>query len=300
MEPEPAEYASDPSEAHGSGRMAKQTEGSGAEALARLGYAARGAVSLLVGSLALLAALGGGGGATGSQGALLTLLSQPLGWIVLGAIALGLFGFALWRFLQAALDADHQGREPKAIVTRLGQAVSAIAHAGLGLFAIGVLLGRRHASGEEQAAQDWTRWLLAQPFGRVLVAVVGLAVAGAALGMAHKAWKASFTRHLSCDAATARWVVPLGRAGYAARGIVFLIIGAFLVIAAYQSDPSEAIGLGGALLALQGQPFGRLLFGLVALGLAGFGIFGFVEARYRHIDAPSPAGLAAAARGRGT
>ena len=91
-------------------------------------------------------------------------------------------------------------------------------------------------------------------------------------------------------------MLPLGRAGYAARGVVFVVIGAFLVVAAYQSDPSEARGLGGALLALQGQPFGRALFGLVALGLAAFGAFGFLEARYRRISAPAEAWAGQAAR----
>ena len=257
------------------------------ELLARLGYAARGAVSLIVGVLALLGALGRGGEATGSKGALQALLSQPLGDFLLAGVALGLFGFALWRACQSLLDADGLGTEPKAIAARTGQAVSAVVYLGLGVFALGLILGWGDGGGgEEQSARDWTAWLLAQPFGRWLVGAVGLAVAGAGLGMASKAWTASFRRHLACDAGTARWVVPLGRAGYAARALVFLVIGGFLVIAAWRSDPSEARGLGGALLALQEQPFGRALFGFVALGLAAFGAFGFVEARYRRIHAP--------------
>ncbi len=102
-------------------------------------------------------------------------------------------------------------------------------------------------------------------------------------------------RHLAAGPEQARWVVPLGRAGYAARGVVFIVVCAFLLVAAYQSDPSEARGLGGALLALQEQPFGRALYGLVALGLAAFGAFGFVEARYRRIDAPGGSGIKLAA-----
>ncbi|GGC69698.1 membrane protein [Siccirubricoccus deserti] len=260
------------------------------ELLARLGYAARGTVSLIIGLLALLAALGRGGGTTGSKGALLTLLSQPLGNLLLAAVALGLFGFSIWRALQSVLDADGLGTAPKAIVIRFGQAVSAAIYFSLGVFAVSLLAGWGYGSGnEEQSAQDWTAWLLAHSFGRWLVGAVGLAIAGAGLGMAYKAWTASFKQHLGCGGDTARWVVPLGRAGYAARALVFLIIGAFLVAAAYQSDPSEARGLGGALLALQEQPFGRALFGLVALGLAAFGAFEFVEARYRHIAAPEGA-----------
>lgn len=277
--------------------MLRVAGGSGLELLARLGYAARGAVSLLVGLLALLAAFGrGGGAATGSKGALQELLLHPLGSVLLAAVALGLFGFALWRALQSLLDADGLGREPKAMVVRAGQAVSAVVHAGLGLFALSLLVGWGYGGGvdEELSARDWTRWLLAQPFGEWLVGAVGLAVAGAGFGMAGKAWTASFMRRLACGPDQARWVVPLGRAGHAARGVVFVLIGAFLVVAAYQSDPSEARGLGGALLALQEQPFGRALFGLVALGLAAFGGFGFMEARHRRIDAPGGSGIAQA------
>ncbi len=125
----------------------------------------------------------------------------------------------------------------------------------------------------------------------------GLAVVCAGLGMAHMAWSASFMRRLGCDAATARWVVPLGRVGHAAQAMVFVTIGAFLLVAAYQADPDEARGLGGALLALRAQPFGRALFALVALGLAAFG---FVEARYRRIAAPDGAAVAKTLRTRAT
>jgi succinate dehydrogenase hydrophobic anchor subunit len=261
---------------------------SGMELLARCGYAARGAVSLIIGILALLAAFGRGGGATGSKGALQTILFQPLGGVLLVAVALGLCGFAVWRAVQSILDADGLGAAPKGMAVRAGQAISAVVYAGLGVFAVSLVVGWNYGVGdEEQSARDWTRWLLARPFGQWMVGIVGLAVAGAGLGMAHKAWTASFARHLACDHDTLRWIVPLGRAGYAARCVVFLIIGAFLVVAAYQSDSGEARGLSGALLALQEQPFGRVLFGVVALGLAAFGAFGFVEGRYRRIAAPS-------------
>jgi hypothetical protein len=266
------------------------------ELLARLGYAARGAVSLIVGILALIAAFGRGGGTTGSKGALQTLLTQPLGEVLLAAVTLGLFGFALWRALQSLLDADGRGTGAKAIARRIGQAVSAIIYLGLGVFALGLLLGWGQGSGEEQSVRDRTAWLLAQPLGRWLVGAVGLGVVGAALGMAFKAWTASFKRNLTSDAPS--WVVSLGRLGCAARAVVFLVVGGFLVVAAWQSDPSEARGLGGALVALQAQPFGQALFGLVALGLAAFGAFEFAEARFRRIDAPDASKAAGAVKAR--
>lgn len=255
------------------------------EFLARLGYAARGTVYLIIGLLALTAATSRGGGATGSRGALLTLLTQPLGYLLLAAVGLGLFGFGLWRVTQSLLDADGHGTGTRALVERAAQAVSAVVHFGLALFAASILLGLRRAAGDdEQAVVDWTRLLLAQPFGRWLVGLAGLVVIGAAIGMAIKAWKLAFMRRLSCDPEVARWVRPLGRLGYAARGLVFLILGSFLIVAAYHADPNEAHGLGGSLLAVRDQPFGPVLFGIAALGLMAFGAFGFVEARYRRID----------------
>jgi len=221
-----------------------------------------------------------------------------MGFVLLAAVALGLFGFALWRVLQSILDTDGLGRSLRAVATRAGQAVSGAAYAGLGVFAVGLLLGWGSGGGEEQEARDWTRWLLGQPFGRWLVGAVGLGIAGAGLGMARKAWTASFARRLACTAETASWVVPLGRIGFTVRAVVFAIIGGFLLVAAYRSDPSEAHGLGGALLELQGQPFGRTLFGLVAFGLAAFGAFGFVQARYRRIAAPDARRTGAAAATR--
>ena len=265
------------------------------ELLARLGYAARGVVSLIVGGLALLAALGRGGWTTDSKGALQTLMQQPLGEILLGIVAVGLFGFALWRLFQSLLDADGLGTAPKALARRAGQAVSAVVYFGLGVFATRLLLAAGRTDGGEQDARDWTAWLLGQPFGQWVVAAAGLALIGAAIGIAYRAWTASFRQHLACGDA-ARWVVPLGRIGFAARAVVLLTAGAFLVIAAYRSDPSAARGLSGVLLALQEQPFGQALFAMVALGLAAFGLFGLVQARFRRIDAPRPGEIVAAAK----
>jgi hypothetical protein len=80
-----------------------------------------------------------------------------------------------------------------------------------------------------------------------------------------------------------KWVIFFGRVGYAALGVVFTIIGIFLIVAAFQHNPGKAVGLDGALLELTRQPFGQLLLGIVALGLIAYGIFSFVEARYRHV-----------------
>jgi len=71
--------------------------------------------------------------------------------------------------------------------------------------------------------------------------------------------------------------------GYVARGVVFALIGVFLVRAAWDYDPKEAVGFDGALAKLQQAPYGPLLLGLTAAGLVAFGLFCLVQARYREV-----------------
>jgi hypothetical protein len=256
------------------------------ETLARFGYGARGVVYGLVGGLALLAAFGSGGQTGGSRSALQTLLSQSFGEVWLVLIALGLFGFCAWRILEALTDADHRGSDVKGLGIRAAHMFSGVIYAGLALSALNLALGRGSGGSEDQAARDWTAWLMSQPFGQWLVGLVGLAVAGAGLAFIVKAWRGNVTERLSLPADKRDWIVALGRMGFAARGIVFLLIGGFLVLAALHASSTEAHGLGGALQALQQQPYGWVLLALTALGLFAFGLFGLVQARYRHIDAP--------------
>jgi hypothetical protein len=256
------------------------------EVMARLGHGARGAVYCLIGGLALLAAAGSGGQTGGSRSALRTLLGQPFGRVLLIAISLGLVCFAVWRFLEAAADADHRGNHWKGLAirgARLGGGAIAI---GLATSALGLALGRGGGGGDDRAARDWTAWLMTQPFGPWLVGAVGIGIMGGGIGFIVKGWRGKVTEHLVCSDDVARWAVPAGRLGFCARGIVFLIIGGFLVLAALHSRAAEAKGLGGALEALQEQPFGWIPLGITAAGLFAFGIFGFVEALYRRIDAP--------------
>jgi hypothetical protein len=76
--------------------------------------------------------------------------------------------------------------------------------------------------------------------------------------------------------------VFMGRFGYAALGVVFAIIGFFLIVAALQLNPAKAKGLDSALTELL-HPFGPVLLGVVALGLIAYSVFSFVEACYRRV-----------------
>ena len=240
---------------------------------------------VIMGGLAVLAALGAGGRTTGAKGALLALLSQPFGFALLGLVAFGLLCLASWRIAQSILDADRLGNKGKGLVRRIGYGVSGAVDAGLAFFAVSVMFGLRAARGtDEQSARDWTAYLLGAPLGRWLVGAVGLVIVAAGVGIAVKGLRASFEKDLEMPGEVRRLVVPLGRLGFMARGLVFVIVGVFLVNAAVDANPREARGLGGALRALQAQPFGRVLFAITALGLFAFGIFQLVLAYYRRID----------------
>jgi len=80
------------------------------------------------------------------------------------------------------------------------------------------------------------------------------------------------------------WTTLLGRIGTTARALAILAAGAFLILAASQSDPKETRGLGGALETLQQQPLGSYMLGTMAAGLVIYGAFMFLVARYRYID----------------
>lgn len=100
------------------------------------------------------------------------------------------------------------------------------------------------------------------------------------------AYSANFQRKLSLQGVSARLkkgLIFLGRLGYSALGVVFCIVGLFLIIAALQHNPSDAKGLDTALQVLLQQPFGPFLLAIVALGLIAYGAYSFVEARYRRI-----------------
>ncbi len=254
------------------------------ERVARFGYGARGIVYCIIGGLAVLAAIGQGGRAGDSESALRWVLAGPFGVVLVGLIAAGLLGFAVWRFIESITDADRRGTSLKGVIVRLAHLLSAAIYTGLAVTAASLALGLGRKGGD--AAQDWTAWLLAKPFGLWLVGLIGLGVMGGGVAFLVKAFKGDVTDRLKLDAHHCRWAKPVGQFGYAARGIAFLIIGGFFIAAAWYQASSEVKGLGGAFAALRAQPYGWVLLAIVAAGHFAFGAFGLIQARFRHIDAP--------------
>jgi len=254
--------------------------------LARCGYATKGVVYLLIGTLAARAAFGRGGQTTDNRGAIAALSQQPFGRILVALVALGLFVYALWLFVAATLDPERKGTDAKGAATRVGSAALGCSYAALGVVAAKLVLQRGGGKSSDQATRDWTARLLAHPFGAALVVLIGLAVLGAAGFFFWQAASARFRETLDlrgANAAERGWVVPLGRAGHAALGAVDVTIGVFLIIAAVRRNAGEAKGLGDALAVLAQRPYGGALLGAVALGLVAYAAYTFAEARYRRL-----------------
>ena len=264
----------------------RQAGRSGVELAARAGYASRAVVYAVVGGLALMLAAGEGGRTTDTRGAVEEVARQPFGSVLLVLLGVGLLAFAVWRFVQAALDVEGKGRSGKGLVARIVLGISGVVHASLALFAFNLLRGNASRGG---GTKSMTAELMSKPFGQVLVGAVGVAVIGFAVYQFKQAMKGKTLEKLSLTGLAARqrtWVERISKAGVLARSVVFLLVGTFFIQAAVAADPGEAGGLGEALGTLAKQPFGPWLLGLVALGLVAYAVYQLLEARYRRIATP--------------
>lgn len=255
------------------------------EPLARLGYAAKGVVYGIVGLLAAQAAFSAGGRTTDTQGALGAIVTQPFGKVLLSLVAIGLIGYVVWRFVQAIKDPENKGTDAKGLVQRLGYAGNGLIYASLALSAVKLVLGSGSGT-NSNSTQDTTAQLLSQPFGQWLLGTIGAFIIGLGFYQFYKAFTAKFRKEMNLSRLSdseKKWVTFIGRFGLAARGVVFCVIGFFLIQAARHSNASEARGLGEALQALEQQPYVPWVLGIVAVGLVAYGIYMIIQARYRHL-----------------
>ena len=261
--------------------------------LAHAGYAAKAVVYLIIGGLALAAALKIGGGLVDQTGATQVIYHQPFGVFLLIVSAIGWLGYALWCVIEASLDTEHYGTDAKGVVVRLGYAAVAVTYAGLAYLAFQLATGKSSGGKSSNTqAQDWTARLLAAPGGVALVVLVGLVVLVIAGALFYRAYTADFRKQLELGQAPASvrdGIILLGRIGNAALGGVFTIIGVFFIVAAFHRNPGQAKGLSGALGALLAQPFGNFLLAIIALGLLAYGVYSLAQARYRRIQVASAA-----------
>ena len=270
-------------------RKAKSAAGSPndwVERVARIGYATKGAVYAVIGVLAIKAAVGDGGSVGGGGNAAETIGSQPFGKAMLVILAIGLFFYAIWRFIQAALDPENAGSDKSGAVKRTGYAISGLMHVFLGITAVQIVMG---SGGGGSSKKTWLAKLMAiETVGPILVGIGGAAVLAYAGYQIYKGWTMKFKEELKTgemSTSEERGATLAGRIGLVARGIVFGIVGVYLVKSAISTDPSQAKGVGGALQEIASQSYGMILLILIAAGLVAYAVLQFVLAKYRRIPA---------------
>ncbi|HZQ05818.1 MAG TPA: DUF1206 domain-containing protein [Anaerolineae bacterium] len=260
------------------------------EGLARGGYIARGVIYALIGLLAVQLAFANGGQATDQNGAIQMIGAQPFGKWLLILLTVGLLGYSMWGFIRAFFDALGRGHDMKGLIERFGFLVSGVTYGALAAVAFKFATGSGNANAGKP--QDMSAQLMSHPYGQWFVAILGVFWIISALAQFYLAWTASFKKDFQpgLPMNERKWAEWLGRFGYAARGVVFGLIGWFLIVSAMRFDPNQAVGLDGALLKLTQEPYGMPLLAVVALGLVAFGVYSALCARWIRVFRPSPKG----------
>lgn len=239
--------------------------------LCRVGFIGRGLLYLLIGLLVL------GTGRTEDLTGALEYLGRGAGRLLLIGICAGMAAYGLWRLADAAFGMEHPGRDRKAAVKRSAAAVIGAIYLYLAYKALRILLaGEAGATSAQQQADT----VLDLPGGGLMLGLASAVLLVAGLYQLRTAASCTFLRRLDGRAQEplVKW---LGRIGYAARGIIFLLVGVLIGQAALDGQSSEAGGMEQALDLLSGA----LLYS-VAAGLILFGIFSIIEGLFRRIHDP--------------
>jgi hypothetical protein len=256
------------------------------ENLARVGLIAFGIVHLLVAWLAIqLAWFGGGGRSADQSGAMATLADSPVGKPLLWVLAVGLIALAAWQAAEIfrwRSGWSASGKERTKALRKSGNAViKALLYVALAVLAIRFAVGAGQSSSQKQ--QQTTAGVFGWPGGQWLVGLAGLVLVGVGIWHIRKGLNKHFMKQIDTSKASpqaTRLVLRLGQVGFPGKGIALMGVGALLIWAAITYDPQKARGLDGAMHAILELPFGQILLTLVALGIAAFGAFCFVRARY--------------------
>ena len=255
------------------------------QGLARWGLVSKGSLYLLVGVIAAEVSIGGGERLRDRGGALATLTDSWYGKLLVLAVAVGLAGYAAWRFAEGVLGRPLEGGKKEGWLKRFGYFARALWYLGLFAIALSALYGANESGGSREEDR-FTARVLEWPLGRWIVAAIGLGILGAGVFNVWRAVTRSFRKKLKLrkmSEVEEKAFTVLGVVGHLARGVVFGLIGFFLVRAAWQYDPEEAVGLDGALAEILRQDYGDTLLGIVATGLIAFGVYCYAEARYREV-----------------
>lgn len=229
---------------------------------------------MIVGGTAINAAVHAGRERGDMPGAFATVMAAPFGPVLLAAVAAGLASFAVWCLLEAILDTSSKGSDAKGLAQRAAGAGVAVLYFGLAFFALRVTLELAQARGT--GIKTWTALLLSQPLGQWLTGIAGAFVIAAGAYQLRQAIRREFRIF------NGKWCRALHRYGLGSRGLLFLIVGAFIIVAAFFHAPAEARGITGAFRFLEAQPAGWILVCALGAGVAVHGVMLAISAFRAH------------------
>jgi hypothetical protein len=253
------------------------------EYLARGGFIGYGVIHLLFAWLALQVAFGGSSGETDQSGALQTIAKQPAGEFLVILIIIGMVAMAIWQAFEAAVG-ESGPQDRAALAERFVSGCRAVLYLYFAYIGYKVVSGAKASQGDSQ--QSSASSLMSSGGGRFLVGLIGLVVLGIGIGLIWYGLQKKFERHLNTHQMSPevrKMVRRLGMAGYSSKGVAYGIAGALFVAAAVTFDAEKARGLDAALKTLASQSYGPWLLGLVALGIAAFGIYCLFQSKYRKV-----------------
>lgn len=240
--------------------------------LCRVGFIGRGLLYILIGLLVF------GTGRTEDLTGALEYLGRGSGRLLLMVIFAGMVAYGLWRLADAVFGMEHRGRANTAVAKRAAAGLIGLIYLYLAYKALRILIAGQSGS---MSAQQQADTVLDLPGGGWMLGFAAVVLAVAGLNQLRLAVSCAFLRNLDGRAQelAVKW---LGRIGYAARGIIFLLVGLLIGQAALDHQSTEAGGMEQALDLLSGP----VLYS-VAGGLILFGLFSIIEGLFRRIHEPS-------------
>jgi hypothetical protein len=251
---------------------------------ARIGYIAKGIIFILVGLLSLLAACGFGNNAKGTSGVFASVASKPFGEVLLWLIAVGLVGYILWLLIQVFEIRSIKKKDTKSIFKKFSNAVSCAIYISLAYQAFSLAI---HAGHSGNAKHTVTVQLLSTGYGRWVIGMVGIIIIGYGIFQMYSGWKEKFMRQFNTHQMNTKEVkatLRTGKLGLIARGIVFCVLGYFIIQMAITANPGNPKGLDGTLEKILQQNYGSWLLGAVSIGLILYGLFEILKGKNKYIQ----------------
>jgi hypothetical protein len=252
--------------------------------IARAGLISKGVVYCLLGLLAFMSAfeIGGQSGEGATKKGVFNLVEGVGGKWLLGVLAVGLFCYAAWRFIQAFRESRENEKATKKGGKVIRYVFSGLVYSLLAFYAARRFFGNGDKGGGDNTQQTVSE-LMSKPFGVWLVGLLGLAFVITGIYQVYYGLSEKYRKHVEdrgIHSGASHSLVRAGKIGYVARGIVWLLLAWMAFRAAFHANSSEAGNTGKAFHFLESASFGSYLLGALGIGLICYGVFNFIRARF--------------------